>query len=457
MPLFDCWLKYGGNYWSFFKLSRLEDLEPADRLVAAILSHSVTSADQLSRGSLETVSKALELLIESELCGYACEAIYFLNLETLAKEISVNYSDASSNVLAVLSRQSSVEAIKFEKFDAKFTEFLEATAEIQNELIWLKGIVTSRTFYPSPQLRLSSDFDCFIEPSALVLVDTVLQNLNFSVITGDTGFCNQLGVGPVSSFNELFLAPSEELVASGVVGYHKVGWPIIDLKISPFDRGLKMVEGKRFKTNAIEVHWQTQSFYAPDLLDQLIISLTHLEKDRFKGWKQLLDIKILAENVNKNSDQWNEFVRRCRVEGVSTACWAGLTLAKDRLELSCVDDVVAQLEPSRLALMARFFIFTVTPLFYWNTSSFPMLLANAIFSDDASRKLEVLKTSLLPHRQFLSNYYCEGAKLSLISYPVVLLLHWLVLFLPGGLVRRTFGVHLWRGAQFGIQRSEKPN
>jgi hypothetical protein len=165
----------------------------------------------------------------------------------------------------------------------------------------------------------------------------------------------------------------------------------------------------------------------------------------------LLDIKLLSEKINETPENWNEFIRRCRVEGVSTACCAGLSLAVDRLGLAGVEKPIAETNAVDQGIARRVFSFTVTPLFYWNTSSLPMLLVNAFLADDSSRKMSVLKRSFVPDKKFLANYYFGKQNVNSIELSLGLLLHWLVLFLPGGLIRRTFGPRIWRGKQFGTK------
>jgi hypothetical protein len=440
----------GGKSQRIFSLSGLSDISAPEAILAALLSRSATS-EQILVQDAETLNKFLDLVSENELCGFALESIHLLGLEAKFRSLTIDHHGAMVDLLTLITRQSALEAIKFEKFEAKFASFLKLTSILHEPAIWLKGIVTSRTCYTNPSFRLSGDFDCFIDPRNFLEFYKILCEHDFHVITGDTGFCNQLGVGPVASVDDLFLAPSAELVPSAVFGFYRNRWPLLDIKFNPLDRGLKMIELDRFKRDAKFVQWRDQLFCAPDLLDQLMISLTHFEKDRLIGWKQLLDIKLLAEKINGTPELWNEFVRRSEVEGVSTACCAGLSLAQERLGLRDADQVVHDLSPRAQGISQRLFTFTVTPLFYWNASSVPMLLANAKFSDDSSRKMRVLKESFFPNKQFLSKYYFGGRDLSVISTTFALLLHWLILWLPGGVVRRTFGRLIWRHNQFGTE------
>ncbi|CAN5675193.1 hypothetical protein BH10CYA1_BH10CYA1_55220 [soil metagenome] len=440
----------GGKSQRFFSLLDRAHLRQPEALLAALLSKGSRSAELLRAIDASSLSLFLDLVSANELTGFVLESIYVMRLESELRSLSINHHGTDVDLLTLMTRQAGLEAIKFEKFQKKFAGFLELTAALNRQLIWLKGIVTSRTCYASPEYRLSGDFDCYVNPKHFSELFEILKSNDFNVITRDTGFCNQLGVGPVGIIDDLFLVPSIDFVPSAVCGMYKNRWPLLDLKVNPLDRGLRMVELERFERDAVLVYWRDTTFSAPDLLDQLMIALTHFEKDRFVGWKQLLDIKLLAEKVNSTPELWNEFVRRCRIEGVSTACTAGLSLARDRLELTDVDGVIEELAPKDQSYWRRTFTFTVTPLFYWNTSSMLMLLANAKLSDDSARKMRVLKESFCPNKKFLSNYYFDGHELNPLTSTLALWLHWMTLCLPGGIVRRTFGKLIWKQNQFGI-------
>jgi hypothetical protein len=100
------------------------------------------------------------------------------------------------------------------------------------------------------------------------------------------------------------------------------------------------------------------------------------------------------------------------------------------------------MKPPAFPLMSLITL-SLTPRFLWNQSSLPMLLLNAVFLGNTQRKLRALWTCLFPDREFLAAYY---APTSLKSRPVIspLLTHWLVLALPAGVIRRTFGRTIWR-------------
>lgn len=440
MELTKYWLRYGGNSSKLFRLDELTKLPPADALLSALLRESSAIEDLLKDQNAESVDQFVALVKENSLAGYVLSCVYKRKLEDQLKEL---HSSSTTTLISHLSRQAASEAVLYEQFENRFVKFLKRTAALSNRLIWLKGIVLSRTIYGEPNFRLSSDFDCFIEPKLVNEFHVLLTSQGFTDIAGDSGFCNQSGVGPVTELSDLFLSPSDELIPSGVIGYEKPGWPIVDVKFNPLDRGIRMVEQERFIRNATQVEWRSIVFLAPDLIDQLIISLVHFEKDRFKGWKQLLDIKLLVARMDEQPDLWDEFIRRALVEGIDKACWAGLLIAVNRVDAQVPEAVLVTLRKKDESFFGHLFSFTVTPLFYWNTSSLLMLWANALMSTDSRRKINALNRCILPDKHFLAKYYCGAENISPAKHLLVLPLHWLVLLLPGGIVRRTFGQWLW--------------
>ncbi|HEY9679226.1 MAG TPA: nucleotidyltransferase family protein [Drouetiella sp.] len=443
-------LRYGGKSQNIFSLPERAHLSGAEQMMCALLSRSRDGLEILDTADENVLHLFLDLVSENELTGFVLETIYLLKLEPKIRALSIDHHGTRVDLMTLLTRQSGLEAIKFQKFEKKFLEFLQLTRELNSQIVWFKGIVTSRLYYSSPEYRLSGDFDCFVEPRYFEDLFKTLYLNDFRVIADDTGFCNQVGVGPVSAPADLFLAPSPEFVPSAVCGMQRNHWPLVDIKVNPLDRGLKMIELDRFMRNVISIPWRGTTFSAPDLLDQLLITLTHLEKDRFLGWKQLLDVKLIAEKINETPDLWSEFARRCQIEGVSTACAAGLALAVERLKLQNVERIISQLEPKNSGFLRRILTFTVTPLFYWNASSFLMLLANAQMSDDSRRKLRILWSSVIPSEAFLKRYYSRNSISGLLLYLCALPVHWIVLFLPGGLTRRTVGRFIWSDKQFGV-------
>jgi hypothetical protein len=174
-----------------------------------------------------------------------------------------------------------------------------------------------------------------------------------------------------------------------------------------------------------------------------MLQLSHLHKHYFLGWQWLFDIHLLVCVMNAQPTLWTEFVGRCNLEGINLSAWAGLQLAADRFHTEIPLDVMEALSPSSYSPADRLLAFTVDTEFLWNSAAITGLLWNACFVGDSQRKFAVLNKALMPDRKFLSEYYCHGQQISWVLYPWVLFVHWLVLLLPGGVVRRTFGKLLW--------------
>ena len=172
-------------------------------------------------------------------------------------------------------------------------------------------------------------------------------------IIGDAGFCNQLEVGPCSTWSELFAVPSADWIPSAVIGLSKKGWPLIDPNFNALDRGLAFKEMSRFYEDSIWINWRGRKFRAPAVIDHLIISLLHSEKDRFGRWKSLMDVHLLAESVEQQNG-WTEFVRRCLHEGTSLSAWSGLVLSVNRFSTRVPQSVIDELKPRNTELSVYF-------------------------------------------------------------------------------------------------------
>ena len=119
----------------------------------------------------------------------------------------------------------------------------------------------------------------------------------------------------------------------------------------------------------------------------------------------------------------------------------GLSIAVNRFG-SPVPREVLQALYVNLRPLAPVTSFISSHAFIWNSTSLPMLIFNALVSTNTKQKLSLLAKSIVPNRTFLMKYYRtrEGTSRSLVTS---LILHWGVLILPGGLVRRTFGKYVF--------------
>jgi hypothetical protein len=127
----------------------------------------------------------------------------------------------------------------------------------------------------------------------------------------------------------------------------------------------------------------------------------------------------------------------------------GLTMAIDRFGSPVPDMVLNNLRPGNMAIQSLL-AFTINSEFVWNANSIPMLLLSGLVHGDFKRKISILAGAFFPSRQFLHDYY-SGTKLDRYwLLPVRLFVHWLILLLPGGAVRRVFGYRLWKRTQMRI-------
>jgi hypothetical protein len=117
--------------------------------------------------------------------------------------------------------------------------------------------------------------------------------------------------------------------------------------------------------------------------------------------------------------------------------------------LGVPDVVLEQLRP-RNCLFQSWLAFTVNSEFVWNANSMPMLLLSAMAQGNFMRKMSVLQHALLPRREFLRDYYEETKFAHPLLFPARMVIHWLIMFLPGGIVRHLFGHRLWNGTQMKV-------
>jgi hypothetical protein len=75
-----------------------------------------------------------------------------------------------------------------------------------------------------------------------------------------------------------------------------------------------------------------------------------------------------------------------------------------------------------------------------------MLLLNALLVGGRQRKQAIVVKSFLPADEFLSRYYANSRVVSFNNRWFYVILHWLVLACPAGLIRRTIGQFIWGNA-----------
>lgn len=449
-------LQFIDNYWvrplfgksvNLVRLKSLEHQPMSERFIAALLRNDGEAAGKILQEPIS--SNFRQQITES---GPARQLIALIHQRVCDLGLAECLDDhAGGGLVDGLRAQAAAAMLRFPVYDALFVKMVDSFRNWNQDVVWLKGTGLSRSLYKQPHFRISVDFDLLL-PSNFEQTLSRLQAEGFSVVWDELGHSYQLGVGPVGSLKDLMLAPSSEFEPFHDLTLWREGWPFVELKSDPWNRGLKAKERERFFADCQAVMWQGRHFLAPDVVDHLILQLVHYHKHGFWGWHWLYDIHLLVDKISETPELWAEFVRRCRLEQADISAWAGLELARDRLSSSVPAEVLAQLAPEQRNTIAKGVTFTVNPEFVWNLESLPVLLLNAAFLGDRQRKLRVLSQCLFPDKQFLSDYYAAGRKLRWWQFPFILIIHWLVLLLPAGAVRLTFGQWFWPLSSIGNGR-----
>lgn len=381
---------------------------------------------------------------ESGLCGLFYERACELN----AKEFAQIRLPNGLNFFDYLEIQAKQAAIKAVQFDERFFELRKFLDEELPHMIWIKSTVLARTLYSKLNYRVGIDYDVVVKQEYLPELLKRLKQSGWQPLLGEPGHCHQIGVGPTESLADLFLVPQKELEGCHNLTMTAPGWPHLELKINPLDNGVSMKELDRFFADAVDVQWREGVFKAPSLVDHLIVELIHLHKHKLFGFGWIHDIHMLCCKLNEDPSQWRTLTARLKKEGVNESARAALVRVKSLLHTEIPDEVMTELGKD-IGPLGDF----VSTEFIWNANGLPMLVLNAMTMGDGRRKLRILSECLFPDDQFLSDYYCDGQKLNAWNRLQSLVLHWLVLFLPAGVVRKTFGQVYWKNPdaeKFGI-------
>ncbi|HEY9791906.1 MAG TPA: nucleotidyltransferase family protein [Candidatus Obscuribacterales bacterium] len=449
------------NYWvrpGYGRSLKLERIGPlwqesaGERLVAALL-----------RGDRDSARAELSALRTVELvkaCGQHAGQIVNLIYDRiwqlgLAEQLAEHSASSDTSLFEMLRASTTAASLRSTRYNDIFLRLLDVLEDSKDAVVWIKGPVLARTLYKKPEFRISVDFDFIVKPECAQQILNRLESEHFQPLWDACGHSHPFGTGPVGSLHNISLTPSREYEPFHDITLRRDGWPLVEIKSDPWNRGLKANELDRFFGECEPVLWEGRTFFAPSVVDHLIIQLVHFHKHGFHGWHWLYDIHLLIGKISECPRLWTDFVRRCRAEGTDISAWAGLEIARDRLASLVPTEVLDELAPSS-SMFSNVFTFTVSPEFLWNAESLPMLLLNAVFLGDQRRKVRVLLECLAPSRQFLSDYYCGGAaKLNCWRAMFLLLVHWLVLTLPSGLVRLTFGRFLWAQRPNNVLSSPK--
>jgi hypothetical protein len=428
----------------FATLAHVHSLPTEHRFVSALLKADKDEAGKLLRQERKENSVWIDLFCHETEVGHLPVLIYQRICELgLAPAFSQLHTADGLLLLDRLRLRSTQALFDYSIMDNQFVQILDLLGDLTGNMIWLKGTALSRTLYDRPEQRFSVDFDVVVNRRSELQIFQCLQELGYSPMWKDGGFCHQYGVGPMNSFTDMFLVPSGECGGCHNLTFAKQGCPQIELKFNGLETGLTMVEADRFFGQARKIHWSGRQFFGPDYADHLMIELVHFHKHQFGGWGWLFDIHLLANKLSEEDGAWLEFVRRCLTEGITASAWKGLTMSRALLSSNIPDKVIEELKPHYSKLWQGLFLRTSSE-FIWNCNSLPMLLMNTVLVGGRRRKLKILAQLLRPSDLFLSSYYANGRTVGFINRWFYLILHWLVLALPGGLIRRSLGRLLWR-------------
>lgn len=437
-----------GHGTSMEKITGTPSRPITEKLLAALLCRDSGLLGQTFNDGLKFNDFADELVFqigESGLAGLFYERAYELETKGLFGQIGLS---GGLNFFEYLEKQAMQAAIKANQMDERFFELRHFLEDELDQLIWLKSTVLVRTLYTKLNYRVGIDFDVVVSEGSLPQLLKRLSQSGWRPLLKDPGFCHQVGVGPTNNLASLFLVPQEELEGCHNLTMEAPGWPHLELKFNPLDNGVKMKELDRFFDQAVDVSWRGSTFKAPELVDHLIVELVHLHKHRLFGFGWMHDIHLLCNKLNENPSQWAELTTRCRSEGVRTSAGAALLRVQGLLKTNIPNDVLSELGSG--GILARSLVNSVSTEFIWNANSLPMLVLNAAVMGDGRRKMRILERSFLPNDTFLSSYYLNGKPVTMWNRIRSLVLHWLVLIMPAGIIRHTFGKTYWANEeQFG--------
>jgi len=431
------WIRQHGLSLDFLRIKTLGELTIAGQLFAALLSNDgARVALLLSRHNLSMWYRELVALVrQTGLAGVIMHNIVECGLRATTADAYVSEHDrkaidqrAEHFFLKKLRRLAMLESLTSKQIDKHFLRALDALGDLGDHVVWIKGIAAARSVYPRVEYRTHGDADCVVRNEDF---QPVIERLREKVGYGaarSSGFCNQIGCGPTTEITDLILSPSNNLTQASPVSLTAPGGSgMIDIKVNPFCRGLPMAEIERFYSQSVTCDWNGRKVRIPTLNDQLIVTLLNLaERERFKNWRcpQL----------------WTELLRCARAEGIELPAWAGLALSVDHFNSPVPPSVMQELQPKRTNPALFVIAFIVHPEFVWNSSSLPSMCLASLISTDRKRRFRALWSAFLPSKDFLTQYYCRPKQ---IPWLICLVLHWLIIVLPGGMVRRTFGPTIW--------------
>lgn len=424
------WLRELGFSCRMSRIKPLTNLAIGEQVFAAVLRSDGAKARELLAAK-DACEGLVKLAKETQFSRLTLDRLFELDLVELVPP------ERRAELSGLALRETAIEQRTSNQLQAVVARLNAADAHV----VWIKGVAVARTAYSNISHRHFADFDIVVKIADMDKVTNTLCAFGFEQVLNPE-FCNQYGVGPTSNFSDLFLCPVDDLIPSSALTMLRPEWAMIDVKASPCDTGIRMREWERFFSQCQTLDLGGLPLTVPSRLDQLLICINSLERDRFRNWKTLFDIHLLVNSLKESNALWQQFVRICRAESMQTSAWAGLCLANDRFHSDIPQWVLQDLAPKYNAL-AGITAFTKSPYFVWNATSLAAMLFDCAVSPDGRLKLSLLQKAFFPSQDFLSRYYSNGRHVSAPAVLILLLLHWCVLILPGGVVRRTIGNSVW--------------
>jgi len=423
------------------KVPHLKSRTQIEQLICALLREDRNEAlDVVPRIAQQTrvADEIVAQFVGSQLFGLLYDRVHSLGL---SNHFSTIQTETGVSLLTKLRELQALEVVYQEKLNnclQELADILSGTADVQI----LKGPALARALYPEPHYRHSIDIDLLLKIDEMLPAHKRLVESGFQTVIADPGFCVQYGIGPTNKIEDLLLSPHPRLLPSASLAFKKPGWPYVELRVDPFESGLLSPDSAGLFDRAVSIKWNDSSLTMPAPPDHLLIELAHFAKHGFSGWHWLWDIHLLARSLS--TCDWSEFVALSRRNELCLTTWAGLEMASSYLGTEIPQAVTSQLCPGRHSWTGRLFAFTVPPILLWNLHSIIEHALGAAFAENAQTRRRILAEIIKPPDEFILSYYFAGKDPGLIGRVFGLLLHWLVIIAPGGLIRRTFGRLIWR-------------
>lgn len=415
-------VRQGADYFRPLPLSKAG---PVQRfVVCALLNDSDGFRHAVSEiNSPRLVEELLALLFNCGIVPLIHDRVVGMQMQEVAATLTLPDSRSFMKELSLHARRLAAE---YQMMDAQFTELLDCLQGMESGLVWLKGIALSRSLYNQPFHRLSKDFDLVVDSRFADEVFRRLIAIGFQLQLYDALLDRTI---IVTKPDILAVTPCVENRYTQEVHATRPGSSLIELKFDPLKSGLRFKETERFFSEIQSVSWNGRAFSAPGAVDHLMLQLFNMHRRGFRLWPWLWDVHLLTFKLTEAD--WQEFVRRCQLEGVSLSAWAGLELAKDYLGTPVPGHVTVSLAPRRVGPAQRALTFVVGTRFVWNEKGAGELLMNLLFLGDARRKLQVIAQTVFPSSRFLARYYLGSDKpLSAGGSLSCLLLHWSLILVP---------------------------